>query len=238
MQILPPPVFCGQDATFNVLLSRNDSKFHESLELQFGDGQISQADLVSQDQFQAQVYIKAQKRGRFKAPRLRITSRFPLGLCRAWSVVDLDMYCLVYPKPISISLADLDQGNKGQDEAAIILQGSEDFYGLRQYQPGDSPRQMAWKNLAQGRGLHTKTYIDYADDKRWLDWEAFNGFNTEERLSRLCYCVLMLAKSSNTYGLRIPGSRVDPATGLKHRNAVLEILAHYQDSAADDSTNE
>ena len=229
-------VFCGEEACFHVLLSRSPKRRHESLELNFPSTSLnptsnpttSYTDLAARDSEEVGVFTLADKRGDFKAPRLRVLTRFPLGLCRAWSVVDLNLHCLVYPRPVPFSMSQFDTGASGGSDSAINREGSEDFYGLRDYVPGDSLRQVAWKSVARGQGMQLKQFVDYVDNKIWLDWDMFYGFNVEERLSRLCYCVIKLSKSDNVFGMRIPGSEYAPATGPEHRKKLLRALARFE----------
>ncbi|MEX2129941.1 MAG: hypothetical protein WD772_00525, partial [Pseudohongiellaceae bacterium] len=79
------PVFCGEDAMFQLLLLRFPKRRHEALELNFPGCNPSRVDLVELDQDKVTVFVPAAKRGEFIAPRLRVTTYFPLGLCRAWS---------------------------------------------------------------------------------------------------------------------------------------------------------
>ncbi|MBL4582330.1 MAG: DUF58 domain-containing protein [Gammaproteobacteria bacterium] len=224
-------VFCGEDACFRVQLSRSPKRRHESVELNFpnpsANSTISYTDLLSRDTQEVEVFAAANKRGEFKAPRLRVLTRFPLGLCRAWSVVDLNLHCLVYPRPIQFSMNQFDSGASGGSDSTINQKGSEDFYGLRDYVPGDSLRQVAWKNVARGQGMKLKQFVDYVDNKVWLDWDMFYGFNVEERLSRLCYCVIQLSKTGSVFGMRIPGGEYPPATGPDHKKKLLRALARF-----------
>lgn len=222
-----PAVFFGEEAGFKVLLSRSTNSRHEALELNFPDSTISHVDLVVQDREKLDVFTAAGMRGEFRAPRLKITTYYPLGLCRAWSVVDLNLSCLVYPKPVSFVMDQFHSGSSGSDDSAISKEGSEDYYGLRDYVPGDSMRQVSWKNVARGQGLQVKQFVDYVDNKVWLDWDMFYGFGTEERLSRLCYCVLKLAKKGDPFGLKIPGVEIAPSTGPEHKIKLLKALAMY-----------
>jgi uncharacterized protein (DUF58 family) len=228
-------VFCGEEACFRVQLSRSPKRRHESLEINFpnsaahptSNSTTSYTDLTARDTVEVGVFTIASKRGEFEAPRLRVLTRFPLGLCRAWSVVDLSLHCLVYPRPVPFSMNQLDSGTSGGIESAIKREGSEDFYGLRDYVPGDSLRQVAWKSVARGQNMQIKQFVDYVDNKIWLDWDMFYGFNLEERLSRLCYCVIQLSKAGNVFGMRIPGSEYPPAIGPDHRKKLLRALARY-----------
>ena len=223
-----PPVFCGEEANFKVLLSRTRNRRHEALMLGFPNSNVSHADLVQQDQAKLDVFTLAHKRGKFAAPRLRVLSYFPLGLCRTWSVVNLNQHCVVYPKPVAFDMSQFNSGSSAAEDGAIKLHGSEDYYGLREYVAGDSMRQVAWKQVARGQGMQVKQFVDYVDDKVWLDWDMFYGFGVEERLSRLCYCVLKLAKTSSPFGLKIPGIEIPPDTGTVHKNKLLRALALFQ----------
>jgi len=221
------PVFCGESAAFNVELSRKPGRGHEAVKLRFTEGVTTHVDLVDVDRVEAQVFIDTDKRGLFAAPLLRVTTYFPLGLCRAWSIVNLDMQCLVYPRPISFAMERFNTGGGGSEETALLREGSEDFYGLRDYVPGDSLKQVAWKNVARGQGMHLKQFVDYADSTLWLDWDIFFGFDTEGRLSRLCHCVLQLADGGTPFGLKLPGVEIPPGTGVAHRDELLRELALF-----------
>lgn len=222
------PVFCGESIAFNVELSRKSTHSHEALELAFNEGPNSYADLVDIDRLAVQVFAEAKHRGYYRAPVLRVTTYFPLGLCRAWSVVNLDMQCLVYPAPIAFAMENFSSGGGGSEETALMREGSEDFYGLREYVPGDSLKQVAWKNVARGQGMHLKQFVDYVDSTLWLDWDMFYGFDTEGRLSRLCFCVLQLAANGTPFGLKLPGVEIPPGTGVSHRDKLLRELALFQ----------
>lgn len=221
------PVFCGEEMSYEVELSRANSRGRDALELNFPDHVASHVDLLKQDRERVKVFSRSHRRGYIKAPILRITTRYPLGICRAWSLVDLNMHCLVYPRPIPFAMEQFDQGHGGSEESAHIREGSEDFYGLRDYVPGDPLRQVAWKNVARGQGMHVKQFVDYSDSKVWLDWDMFYGFGVEERLSRLCYCVLQLSKAQQVFGLKIPGVEIAPDSGAAHRDKLLRALALY-----------
>ena len=235
-----PAVFCGEEIAFNVLLSRSLHRKHESLELHYQEDwrtrrptlecPVIHTDLVDADREQVQVIAPARRRGHYKAPLVRVSTTFPLGLARAWSIVDLDQHCLVYPRPVAFQMDQFNSGSGGSDDASISKRGSEDFYGLREYVPGDPLRQVAWKAVARGQGMQVKEFVDYVDSKIWLDWDMFYGFSTEERLSRLCYCVLQLSKSGNPFGLKIPGTEIPPGTGPEHKLRLLKALALFGES--------
>jgi len=223
-------VFAGQEAAFVVLLEREGDRCHEMLELRFPDQRSSRADLLGNTQDRVRVFLPTLKRGLIKAPRMVVQTRFPLGLWRAWSNVDLAMRCVVYPAPLAGPLGGHVQGSaSGRSESTFA--GSEDFHGLRNYQAGDSMKQIAWKSLARGQGLQVKQFVDNVDERMMLDWAMFPGLESEERLSRLCYWVLELEGRDIDYGLRLPGLEIDIGRGDAHRMTVLSALALWNGGA-------
>ena len=223
------PVFRGEDAAFQVLLSRHARRSHEGIELFFRGFTVSKASLVDHEEEQVSVFIRSTKRGEFKAPSLTVRGQFPSGLFTAWSIVRLEMRCLVYPEPVPVALHHvLNSGGGITEESPLVREGSEDFHGFRSFNPGDSLKQVAWKNVARGQGMLVKQFVDYLDQRLWLDWDMFYGFPDEDRLSRLCYCVLKLSSANTTYGLKLPGLEIAPETGKGHRLQVLQALARYR----------
>jgi uncharacterized protein (DUF58 family) len=142
-------------------------------------------------------------------------------------MINLNLSCLVYPRPVAFSMEQFDSGGGGGEESALMQEGSEDFYGFRDYVPGDPLRQVAWKNVARGQGMQLKQFVDYVDSRVWLDWDMFYGFSVEERLSRLCYGVLKLTREKQSFGLKMPGVEIPPDSGAAHRDKLLRCLALY-----------
>ena len=79
--------------------------------------------------------------------RLTLYTEFPLGLFHAWSYVNFDLRCLVYPKPLDE--AALPQGDAPDGAGARSIAGDEDFAGLRGYVEGDALPHIAWKAYAR-----------------------------------------------------------------------------------------
>ncbi len=171
------------------------------------------------------MFLEARRRGWLRPGRMRVRSYYPLGLVRVWSWVDLDVACLVYPRPASVGPLPLDSGH-GDDGHATPDPGAEDFSGFRDYRPGDPLRRVAWKTLAKGQRLQTREYLAFADRRRWLAWEQTEGCGgVEERLSLLCRWVLELHRLKAEFGLLLPGLRLEPASGEAHRDRALAALA-------------
>ncbi|MDO9475275.1 MAG: DUF58 domain-containing protein [Pseudohongiella sp.] len=232
--------FAGDSAVFKIIVQRDDKRIREAIDVGVADtashtktdnkssaknkynGQI--ANLNHSLTTEVFLAVKAPQRGLFKAPRLMVKTAYPLGLWEAWSRPDLDLQCLVYPRPQVCELPASSGAGDSADNLASVP-GNEDFYGLRNYQPGDSKRQIAWKTLARGQGLKTKQFVDPCDFNVMLDWTQFSGLDLETRLSCLCYQVLQLSARDVDFGLRLPGQEFAPDRGEEHRRKLLEALA-------------
>ncbi|MEX2367452.1 MAG: DUF58 domain-containing protein [Pseudohongiellaceae bacterium] len=219
-------VFAGEYATITVILSRHGKRVHEALLLHFAGSSPVRTDLLNDRQARVSLYVPASKRGYFNPGRLTIETVFPFGICRAWSLLDLKLDCLVYPKPVACDIESL-LASQFDAGSTNVRTGNDDFYSLREYQYSDSWRHVAWKNFARGQGMYTKQFSSHVDDRIWLDWDMFPGLEMEERLSRLCFCVLQLDNRQIDYGIRLPGTEIAPAKGAAHFKQVMKLLALY-----------
>lgn len=176
--------------------------------------------------------VPAERRGWLRMPRVTIETHYPVGLLRAWSYVLPDAAGLVYPRPEPAALpppaAMPDRG-----DAALAGTGNDDYWGLRPYQPSDSPRHIAWKATAREDMLLTKVFVGRGASELWLDWDAFApGVGVEARLSHLAHQVLAATDENVAYGLRLPGVHLEPASGDSHRDACLKALALFDGGRA------
>jgi uncharacterized protein (DUF58 family) len=171
--------------------------------------------------------VPAARRGWLELGRIRLETRYPLGLFRAWSNVQPDFLCLVYPRPEKSPLPPSSpEASFGSRQA--IAQGTDDFSSLRTYQLADSPRHVAWKAVARSDDMLTKQFSGDASAELWLDWERLPpSLELEARLSRVAGWVLAAESGGLRYGLRLPGIEIAPAHGDAHRTACLTALALY-----------
>lgn len=221
----PQPAFAGDRVQF-VLRVENPARIARfGIEAIPGAGEPVLFGAPPTEETQVPLVLPAPKRGLMPLGRVMLRTRFPLGLFRAWSYVDLDVACVVYPRPENPAHP-LPPPSGEHGEGAPAATGNEDFAGLRPYQPGDSTRRIDWKAEARGSGLMTKMFSGHADTHLWLDWQALpSALNVEDRLSRLARWVLDADAAGAAYGLRLPGTTVAPDTGPAHRDECLRALA-------------
>ncbi|KAB7619762.1 DUF58 domain-containing protein [Alkalilimnicola sp. S0819] len=220
------PVFAGQQARFPLHLENPLSRPRPALELRHGKDHPVHVDLDGRDQGSVVLPIPAPRRGRLRPGRISLATRYPGGLFRAWSWLDPDWSCLVYPAPEAAggpTPAASGQQGQGQHNGA----GEEDFGGLRRYRAGDSPKRIAWRTVARGEQPQTKQFTGEAAGELWLDWDQVGLADTEARLSRLCRWVLEAERRGQRYGLRLPGLSLPPGCGETHYRRCLRALAEY-----------
>lgn len=218
--------FPGQLAEFEIMIEKSSDRSHVALLSKWPESSGQVVSLIDQVSTRVCLHNEVAGRGWFHPGRMLLESTYPLGLLRCWTWIDLDLYALVYPKPIASSVPE-GMASDTPDGAAEQVDGKDDFAGFRDYRRGDSLRQVYWKGLAKGQTLQTKQYTAYADRSVWLDWDMFPGVGLELRLSHLCYWALQFDTQNEEYGLRLPGLVIEPNAGAKHREQVLKELALY-----------
>ena len=91
------------------------------------------------------------RRGEARFDRLRIWTTFPFGIIKKSITISQPQHTLIYPLLYELRrdlLRSIDpQGYAGSRTSPRTGPGDE-YYGMREYRPGDSMRQIAWKRSA------------------------------------------------------------------------------------------
>lgn len=222
------PVFAGEAAHFTLELRNRRGDGRYALVLLPAAGAALTLDVPGAGSAVVTLAVPSRRRGHLRLGRVTLETRYPLGLVRAWSYIEPDMQCLVYPAPERL-LAPLPQAEgEGQGFLRQSRPGSDDFAGLRGHQPADSPRHIAWKAVAHEAPLLTKQFSGSGAAVLWLDWSTLPAtLDAEARLSRLTRWVIEAQRDGAYYGLRLPGRNLPPASGDPHLRACLQALALY-----------
>ncbi|TCV90670.1 DUF58 domain-containing protein [Sulfurirhabdus autotrophica] len=220
------PVFSGQHAEFPIILENLGRYARYSIGVQIIGGEAVFHDVATKTSTTAIVSSIAQQRGLLTCPRLHIFTRFPLGLFRAWSTIEPDFKCLIYPLP-ETKLTPYHSISGGMNGSSNQGEGNDDFSTLRNYRYGDPATHVAWKALAREQGLLTKQFTGQESAELWFDWDSIPGMETEARLSRLCRWVINADQTGATYGLKLPGWSIPPSNGINHRAICLKSLALF-----------
>lgn len=229
------PVFTGEEAQFELHLINRRKHDRYAIWLDFVNDdrpELAQAaDVPANATCCVLLSTPALKRGWLEAPRVRLQTRFPLGLLRAWSYWQPDVKALVYPRPEDdappLPFAGVEMGD-GQGVA-----GQDDFAGIRGYQAGDSLKRLAWRHIARvdveaGGSLVTKHFEGGSATEIAIDFNALPaGMDTELKLSRMTRWVMEAEARGLAYAFHLGGVNLPANHGPAHRAECLRALALY-----------
>lgn len=220
------PVCTGESASFCLKISNANCSTGQSLQFKIpGQGSVLSS-LDSEGQSLVLLPFVTRQRGWCKPGRFHLQTYYPLGLIRSWSWVDLQLACLVYPKPIDCPKQDGSDKGLSYEESGL-QEGVEDFAELRSYRLGDSPKHVDWKVFAKSGALYTKTYQGHSGDPQWVDWLNWPAIHQEERLSAMTYWILRHARKQEVFGLRLPNNEIPPDCGDAHVLRALKAVALF-----------
>ncbi len=220
------PVFAGDNAQFVLHFHNPGALPRYSLVLRDEAMHSTRFDIGAQQHIAVKLPIPTTQRGWRSVGRLRLYTEFPLGLFHAWSYLQFDTRCLVYPKPVTAAIP-LPSATAQDGSGAANRAGDEDFAGLRSYVAGDTMQRIAWKALARERGLQVKQFSALQGRELWLAWDAAPASSTEGKLEILTRWVLDAYAQDVHYGLRLPGVELSPERGNAHRDECLRALALF-----------
>lgn len=103
----------------------------------------------------------AARRGRFIFQPLIVESSAPFGLIRWRRKYILPTTLTVYPMPLNLIRLSQEQAQGGMSISQAFLKTSghsDDFWGLREYSPGDSLRFIHWRTSAKEQKLMVKEF--------------------------------------------------------------------------------
>lgn len=222
----PEPVFAGENLTLHLQPSQGS---RPALAFCIA-GQVFLHDLEKVSA-PVELRIPALERGWMQPGELEITSCYPLGLFRVWSILEL-AEVLVYPRPAAEAELPPD-GIGEQDDKASEQEGDEEFYALRDFRPGDPLSHIHWKGLARERGLMTKQFSGPGvEEPVVIDWAGFAPHDTETRLSLMTRLVIDAEQAGRAYGLSLPDTLIDPALGTRQLHRCLQALALFRKRSA------
>ncbi len=223
------PVFAGEEAHFEFQLENPTKRSRYSLILSWARATLGApgADVTPDAPVRVSIPMPAKQRGWLRGGVFSVATEFPLGLFHAWTWMELDMACLVYPRPSQPGRQPPAARGIG-NRADRALGGHDEFVGLRNYQRGDAIRSIHWKSLPKIGQPMVKQFADTLGDELWLDWDSLGGLDAEQRLSQLTRWVLDCDGGQRRYGLRIPGLEIPPDLGPLHQGVCLRALALFE----------
>ncbi|WP_310737539.1 DUF58 domain-containing protein [Inhella gelatinilytica] len=189
-------------------------------------------DVPAQSHAEVHLSWRAANRGRHPLPRLRIETRFPLGLFVAWSYWQPASRQWVYPA-VETPCPPLPTDLTGTESSPARGHGhtqDEELHQLRAWQTGDRLRDVLWKREAQSSDPEGPLWVAerraaQASRLHWLDAAHTQGLDPERRWQRLAAWVVAVDATGQDWGLRLGSDELPPAQGSEQRRQALERLA-------------
>ena len=233
------PVFAGEDARLLVEADNPTRLQRFRVGLTHPLGASDESEIPAQGKVDLALSLQQTHRGWHTLGRFSVYSRYPFGLFRCWSVLDLThsdstpLGVLVYPAPAREAIP-LPASESADNNDEFSLSEGDDFAGIRAYQAGDPPRRIAWKAAARSQHLLTKQFSGQRGSKLRLDWSRTPEKDTEARLSRLTRWALDAHAAGLAFELALPGRTVAMGSGEAHLRLCLEALARFGEPNAKD----
>lgn len=215
----------GDDIPFRFRLTagKDDSL---SVHLSVEDSNLGPIHVLAGESQTVTLPVPSAYRGYLRPDRIRIETRYPFGLLKAWSWLRPAASGVAWPRPVpapeSQSTVEDDSDNDrarrkaGQDEA-----------DLRPWREGDLSPRVMWKRFARSGQMVVADWQAQQGSPHWLDFAAFPGTDTELRLSYLAWQVAERSARGERFGLSLPGESIEPDTGPVHTQRCLTALAVY-----------
>jgi uncharacterized protein (DUF58 family) len=229
-----PPVFVGDDASFDVVVGTDGKRARYDIGIQTGPTPHRSLAIPGGDYGTIRIDRPALRRGLSALDEVTVETRYPLHLFRAWCYAQTDATTLVYPKPAQVAPEPGSAAGDTEPRRRQGPEGMEDYLGPRGYRDGDSPAQIDWKAYARERGLVVKQFGGDQGQEVWIDWAGLTAADPETRISLLTRQVLDAAEAQIRFGLRLPGLEEPPGRGAGHLQRCLTYLALYDHVQAND----
>jgi len=203
---------------------RDDSSLVESIHVPAGESR------------ELTLNLSVSRRGYVRPERVRIETRFPLGLLKAWSWLRPISPGVAYPRPLAAPDATSTVQNAEENDAPVRVAG-QDEADLRPWREGDLSPRIMWKRYARTGQMVVADWEARGGSPQWLDFAAFPGADLELRLSYLAWQVRDRATKGARFGLSLPGETIEPDTGPQHARRCLYALAVWgQEKPRDEDT--
>jgi uncharacterized protein (DUF58 family) len=226
-----PAVFSGELAHFSIHLNNRSKHARYAVSIGFDKTSMQLIDIPEHGSHSLTLAAKSQRHGWMSTPRIRIQTSFPFGLLTTWSYWQTTQQVLVYPAP-ELNPPPLPFAAEGASGSNLNA-GNEEFSGVRNYQTGDSLKQLAWRQMARQSGgsneqLISKHFEGGQQQVCMLDFSTLPPqLDVEQKLSRLCAWLLLAEQESVSYIFKLGTLQFPQNSGEDHQRACLTALALF-----------
>ncbi len=165
---------------------------------------------------------------------IRISSSFPFGLMRKSIVYEQEAQATILPARVTLAPSlrrDVRACAESGTQVSTRVGMGDDFFGIREYVPGDSPRQIAWRASARVGELLVRQTSAPAPHRLWvvldLRGPAVRSWSFELAIAATAELLREATNQGFAVGLSVPGFGIveAPRQGPRHVSLLERRLA-------------
>jgi uncharacterized protein (DUF58 family) len=172
-----------------------------------------------------------EQRGVHVLGTLTLSTTFPFGLFRREHDLTLPGEVVIWPRA-DLPVRPPREGSGRQRSPAEVRAGAAagargEYRGLREYRPGDDPRDIHWRTSARLPGPVVREYDREASETLWLclDTGAAPSPGAEAAAALAASLAARAAREGRPFALVAGQEQLAPGIGSAHLEAVLDALA-------------
>lgn len=170
------------------------------------------------------VTVQAPERGIHALPDFVLETFYPVGLFRAWKVFRPEGEIVVYPHPAGLRQLSLANDAQGEEELGLRNSPEGDFGELKNYLPGESYHQIAWKHYARTGSLYSKVHWGEEHRHFHIPWDPREQ-TLENYLSQMSAWVKHAVDENATFTMELPRHQIASGSGPDHARICWRALA-------------
>ncbi len=221
-QISAKPVFLGEPATLQIQIGADDEKWQIRTE----NSLSSDVGNITHQSTQLKLLVTTRVRGWQAIERIKLYTRYPIGLFTVWVYSTPKESILIYPTAETPCPDFPNHG--GQEGERVQLQKGDELSGIRDYRQGDPIRDIAWKKSAQSNQTWVKEFHQTQGKNLLFDYSQIPVGHTEFKISRMTAWVLAAELQQCEYQVLLPGYNSGMSAGDVHKHQCLTALAEFK----------
>ncbi len=182
--------------------------------------------------------VVPKRRGMVGLDRYQLSTSFPFGFIKRAIVGRQSDTLLVFPPLASVDPKLLMQFRSAESIGTNLkpkLRGSDEFFGLREYRPGESPRLIYWKRSAKTGVLVMREMTQVAPPRVIVVVDTFNpdrsvdrSIQIEKSIAQAASLIEAASEAGLAVGFTARGEQwniIEAKRGKRHKRELLTLLA-------------
>lgn len=199
--------------------------------------------LPARSSFRLGARFVAKRRGRIRLPGTALRTVFPFGLVAAVRRISMPATIVIWPARGALKRRLLHHGAVESSSTAPSQAsgGQDEFFGLREYRPGDNPRWIHWKRSATRASTIIREMVRPRPETLWVLLDTYEpaGQRPPHNREKMLRFASTLIDHAFARGYRVglaaayaDGPRVlPPGPGRGRRVALLDALVDVDENA-------